>query len=268
MPKSQRSGARGGKNKGKGRTPAKVRDKRAEREAGLESARLSTGPRIVGMLVKPAHTLEEVIRRPGAFGAALFFIAVNVMLTAALLDRIQEHAVWLVEHGPPPNLPPEELALYAEQAPMMASLYSLTGALVSPLITWFLVGLVLRLLGSGGGKPVPLPVLLNISVFAMTPHMLGLYLESLWKFFADPQRLDYLHLTISAAHLVPGAGETAAFVVLNAIKPFTIWGLVLASIGGAKLLNLPFARVAVPVLGLWFLLALVQALVPAGPGGF
>jgi len=50
------------------------------------------------------------------------------------------------------------------------------------------------------------------------------------------------------------------------VNPFTIWGLALASIG-AKLLEVKVARVAVPLLGLWFLLALIRTFSPSGTAG-
>lgn len=267
MPKSK-PGKRSQGGGGKGRSEDKKTNKGTDRDAnhGTDHDKgMSTGMRIAGMFINPVRTLEDVIRRPAALRAVVFFIGVNLLFTLAILDKIQEHAVWRVEYDPPPGLSPEELIILAEQAPAMASLYSITGAVISPLITWLLVCLVLRLVGSGGGRMVSFPLLFTVAVFAMTPHMLGLYLESVARFFIDPHRLDFLYFSISAATLLPGSEYTPAFPLLNAIKPFTIWALVLASIGGAKVLGFKFARVGVPLIGLWLLLALVQTITYTGP---
>lgn len=254
-----------GGDKGKGGRVRDGRDEAKDQGAAMDPdkrSRMGPGARIVGMLVNPGMTLDEVISRPRALPTAALLLVINVFLTAAILDKIHQHALWLVEHHPPPQIPAEELGQFAEQASVIAS----SGAIVGPLITWFMVALILRILGSGRGQVVTFGLLFNVAVFTMVPHMIGLYLESVVKFFADPFRLDFLHLSMSLAYLVPGAELSRAFPLLNAINPFTIWGLVLAAMGGARVLKLNFARVAVPFLGLWFLFALLQSFSYRGPG--
>lgn len=223
---------------------------------------MGTAARLAGMLVNPVRTLEDIIRRPRVLTAASLLLATNVLFVLLIWDKIQVHAHWLVEHAPPPGVPAEEMARFAALAPGVAA----TNALLGPVITWFMIVLLFRIIASGTGRAVTFGLLFNLVVFGMVPYVLGLYLDSVVRFFADPQRADYLQLSISAAYLVPGGVDAKWFPLLNAVNPFTIWGLALASIGGAKLLGVRVARVAVPLLGLWFLLALLRSFSPAAAG--
>ncbi|AZK59606.1 hypothetical protein Daudx_1056 [Candidatus Desulforudis audaxviator] len=224
---------------------------------------MGTASRIVGMLVNPLRTLDDIVRQPRALTAASLLLGTNLLFVLLIWDKIHQHARWLVEHAPPPEVPAEELARFADQAPAVAS----TDALLGPAITWFMIALLIRILATGAGRTVTFGLLFNVAIFGMVPHMLGLYLDSVVRYFADPERLDYLQLGINAAYLVPGGVDSKWFPLLDAVNPFTIWGLALASIGGAKLLEVKVARVAVPLLGLWFLLALIRTFSPSGTAG-
>ncbi|MEW6457868.1 MAG: YIP1 family protein [Bacillota bacterium] len=224
---------------------------------------MGTAARIVGMVVNPLRTLDDIVRRPRALTAASLLLGTNLLFVLLIWDKIHQHARWLVEHAPPPEVPAEELTRFADQAPAVAS----TDALLGPAITWFMIALLIRILATGAGRTVTFGLLFNVAVFGMVPHMLGLYLDSVVRYFADPERLDYLQLGINAAYLVPGGVDSKWSPLLNAVNPFTIWGLALASIGGAKLLEVKVARVAVPLLGLWFLLALIRTFSPSGAAG-
>jgi len=264
MGKPRRGGGNpNGKDKDKNKNKKRKNEpKSAPERPAPESPRMGPGARIVGMVVNPVATLEEVIRAPRALGAVAILLGTNLLLVMTLWDRIHAHALWLVEHAPPANVPPEDLGLFADQVPVMSA----AEALIGPAITWLMMALLLRLLGSGSGRVLTFGLLFNVVIFGMVPHMLGLYVESGLRFLLDPARPDFLSVSFSLAYLIPGSEYNNLFPLLNAFRPFTIWGLVLVSIGGAKVLDTKLPRVLVPVLGLWFLLAAVQMFTYTGPG--
>lgn len=236
-------------------------------EVGVPVGSPAMGPlqRIVGVLVRPRETFQDVVAYPTYKTALLILIGVNVFFTALVVPKFIQYMHWSVEFGPlAEELTPAQIEAFYEMSPAVLASQPLITAVLGPLALFLLYAVLLRVYGNFSGADVTIGTLFGVAVFGFVPHVMGLVADSLLRLTVDLQQLQAT--TFSLARFFPDITQGGAqFMLLDRINPFTVWAILLTAYGGAQALKVPFWKTAAFLGGLWLLFTFLGAITATMP---
>lgn len=221
-----------------------------------ENGRTGLWAALMGMLLNPGETFEKLFaeERPRFLATAFLFTGISLVLSLALIPKMQQLMLWTLEHTP--NLTPEMIAAQRPMIPIMAVVTSIASGLFTPWLYWLAVATVLKLYDMLSAKGAAFGTLFAVAVYGFLPEFLGLLMLNIIMFFAPIQ--NWAWTSLSLASLLP-AQKTFFYFFLTKCNPFTWWSLALWGSGYVRYAKVKSNAPLFVLFGLWLLLALVMA---------
>lgn len=224
-----------------------------------------SGPaRVYGVLFSPVATFEAIRQRPTWVAALLVLVAISVVASSLVTSKLDVEEVVRDSIGQSGRQLSEEqieraVALQEKLLPVMAVggplIFFPVACLVMALVFW----VALRMLGGDFSYMTSFAT----TVHGMVPQGIG-GLLTLPVAMARGQ-LDYDQVktgSLLASNLGQFASDEtspAMAAVLNSVDVFSVWSLVLLSLGYAVVGRVGKGKAAAVVVGLWALYVLVKA---------
>ncbi len=205
--------------------------------------------RLFSVLTEPGRVFKTVLEKPGYIGPALVIFAINVLLAAVLLPKARAATLWMVEHAAVAMQPDVKALL-----PVMVTVATLLGAMVTPLVVWLVVAYLLKYYGNRLKNEQPLRTLLTVAVYGYLPILIGNLVATVIAVNTPVE--NFRRVTVSIAMFLP-CTKTFTYALLTRFNPFTWWSIVLWSIGGSLVFNRRPLNLGVYLFGLWLLYSLL-----------
>lgn len=212
--------------------------------------------RIVGVLFSPTETFEDIVRRPNIVAPLLLIVILGYLTTAVIMPKMdfstmrEQQAEAMRKQNP--NMSEEQMA----QMERITSASVKVMSWVFPLlfIVWYLIiaGVLLlafRLMGGEGNFAQAFA----ITLYSWIPMVLFSILTAiivLARGSFDPVTAATL-VKSNPAFLVDMKANPVLYSLLSSIDLFTIWMLILLTIGFSVMSKLSKAKSAVIVVSLW-----------------
>jgi hypothetical protein len=218
--------------------------------------------RIVGVLFSPNETFASIARQPDWVVPLVLMLVVSLIAGIVIGNRV-DFASAAREAMEQKNIPPDRVesavkmtAAISKVASYCAPIFSVIGFLV---IAGVLL-LAFRLFGGEGNFKQAF----SASVYAWIPGLLKSIITLVVLLTRDSMSAEDLAIAVRSnlGFLVSMKSNPMAFAVLTSLDIFTIWVLILFSIGFAYVARVPKAKAATIVVTLW-LVTVAFKVVPA-----
>lgn len=214
---------------------------------------LSLWQRIAGVLWGgPRAAFDNIIASPRPAGIMALLLALNLLLTLAILPKIKEFALWTIQHTP--DMPAEAMGIAAAGAVVVA----LVTALLGPLVMWLIIAGLLKLFNAFSGEKAPFKAIVAVAVYSGLPVMLGSIVKTVLIMATPAQNMA--GVTTSLALLLSGEENGRLYMTLSQVDPFFIWSLGLLVLGASAAMKVPVKKVGVYLGVIWILYVLGMGL--------
>jgi hypothetical protein len=216
------------------------------------------------VLFAPADTFRDIARRPDVLVPLLVLVIVSYIATIVIIPKMDWDAVTAQQaeqiKKKNPNTSDADIARMGKFAKAIGTVT----AYVMPvlLIAWYaivaavLLG-VFRLFGGEGTFKQAFSTTLYSWMPMVLGSIVGVIVVALRPGLVDPTTMVTL-VKSNPAFLVDPKSQAALFSLLSSLDIFTIWVIVLLSIGFATLARTSKAKAAGIVVGLWVVLILIK----------
>ena len=223
---------------------------------------VSAPARVVGTFFSPVSTFESIAARPGFILPILLWTAASLLVTAFLLPKIDFDRMIrssIEKRGQP--VPEERIqSIVARQKRMAPVLYNVIGV-VSPALICLLVTLIYWASFKAFGWDFTFKQGFGATAHAFLPGVLGAFVLLLVltrQESVDPTAMGDL-LRSNLGFLVDKKSSPALHSLLESLDLFSLWSLVLLSIGYAAAARVSRKSSAGVVLTIWALYVLGKA---------
>ncbi len=243
------------------------------------TAKLGPIERIIGTLISPSETFKDIGLVPGVIVPVILSIIISLGSTAIILYKldVKWEALYekvfseqLEKQGKSyKDLPPDQKEQFDNQI-KAASKVAPYLSYISPMVSSIAVPMILALIFYGGvtlmgGQTQYKKVFSLVShIFCTVTLAIQLSLNVLIVFIKDPSSFDLTKgtlITTNPGMLLPAGSNKALVAALTQIDIFTIWALILLTIGlPAISKNLSRGFATAIVFGLWGVYAAVAIL--------
>jgi hypothetical protein len=212
--------------------------------------------RLAGVLFAPAETFEDIARKPDFLAPILAIILIGILTSIAVVPKLDFETLMREQMAQSnPQMSPEDTDNAVRLMAASGKVLAYAGSLLSIIILLVVAGVLLmafRLMGGEGTFKqafsaslyawMPLVVysiiaaIIIMSRESVTPDLLPVIVRSNPGFLADPQ------------------SQKVLFALLTALDVFTIWTLVLFSIGFSYVARVSKTKAAAIVVSLWIVM--------------
>src|SRR2546426_4679101 len=231
--------------------------------AGQAAPKPNPFERIVGVFFSPSETLASIARQPDWVVPLVLMLVVSLISGIVMANRVDFASAARDAMEQNKNIPPDRVesavkmsAAIGKVASYCAPIFSIIGFLV---ISGVLL-LAFRLFGGEGNFKQAF----SVSVYAWMPGLLKSIITLIVLLSRSGMGAEDLAIAVRSnlGFLVSMKSNPMAFAVLTSLDIFTIWVLILFSIGFAYVARVPKAKAATIVVTLW-LVTVAFKVVPA-----
>jgi len=215
---------------------------------------MSMGKRFVGVLISPVRTFKAIGDDPRILIPAVVFIVVAALLVTLVIPETREVTRLLLQKNP------QMTADMIEKSVKWAGIGAVIGAVVGMPILWAIQAGLLALFNQLSIGQATFKQLLAVAIFSSMPSLINSVVTTgLTKTMGAKSMLSIK--TSLALLLPPGQDSGFLFNFLNSANLFTIWALVLLSIGGGVVMNKEGKKVGIYIFALWLAFILVSSII-------
>ncbi len=213
----------------------------------MDDQNLSMERKLWGVIVNPGPTFKLIGEDPRILAPALLVIALNVLLAWLILPETIAYTKSIME-STGQNLTAELL----NTTLTWTKISVIAGSALLPPLIWLVQAILLWLVKQFTVGEATFNQLYAVSLFAWLPPFLGGAIKSvLVKMFGFD---IIMNIKTSLAIFLPPSIESGFwFIMLTMMDFFTIWGLILLSLGGAVVMKKEFRNTAPVIFGLWLI---------------
>lgn len=225
-----------------------------------EEAPQSSWARMAGALFSPDETFREIARKPDVLIPLVVLLVVTIVSSAVIVPHLDvASAIREQMENSGRNLSPEDI----DRSVRLMSSFSKVFGYASPLIglaMWATIAGVLllsfRMFGGDGNYKGSF----SVTLYAWIPLVLNSVIATVVAVFrgsVDPREMATVVMSNPAA-FVSFKDHPVAFSFLSSLDLFTVWTVVLLTIGFAWLSRMSKARSATIVIGWWAFVVLIK----------
>lgn len=226
--------------------------------------KLTLGQKFTGMLFEPYKVFVAEEEKPSFLLPILMFLT-NLPLTLAILPKLRGFLLYQLSQMP--NLPP---TVNLDQMISIQIVTSVIIAAIAPFFVWVVQAAVIHFVAHlfGDGK---FNHMLAVAGLAYIASFVGGLVKTVLIMMTPAEKMTSVQTSL--ALLLPvSQAKTVLYQVLARFDPFTIWYLILLSIGVAAVYHVSAKKGAAIVFGLWVVfsavtIALGQLAAGMIPGG-
>ena len=217
---------------------------------------LNLWQRISGVLWGgPGKTFEDIVARPGVAGLAALLLSLNFILVLPVIPKMKEFTLWTLQNAPDASkIPAQAMSIATTTAVVMA----LVGSVLGPLIMWLIMSGLLKLFNAFTGEKAPFKTLFAVTVYAYLPLMLASVIKTVLIISSPAQNMT--RVSTGLALLLPGDKIDRFYMIMAQIDPFSLWGLVLLTVGSSVAMRVPILKTGAYLGILWVIFVLVTGL--------
>lgn len=214
---------------------------------------MSMGKRFLGVLVSPGKTFKAIGEDPRILIPGIIFIVISALLTALIIPETQELTKMLMQKNP--QMTPDMI----EKSVKWAGIGAVFSAIFGIPIIWLIQAGLLALYNQLSIGQATFKQLFAVAIFSSIPSLINSVLVvGLTKVMGAKSMLSIK--TSLALLLPPGQDSGFLYNFLNAANLFTIWVLVLISIGGGVMMNKDAKKVGIYIFALWLAFILISSI--------
>lgn len=221
---------------------------------------MSMGNRFVGVLFAPVKTFKAIGEDPRILVPAVVFVVAVALLTALIIPETQELTRMIMQKNP------QVTADMIEKSVKWAGIGAIVGAVVGMPILWLIQAGLLALFNQLSIGQATFKQLFAVAIFSSMPSLINsIVTAGLTKAMGAKSMLS---IKTSLALLLPPSQDSGfLFNFLNSANLFTIWALVLLSIGGGVVMNKEGKKVGIYVIAFWLVFILASSILSTKYGG-
>ncbi len=223
-------------------------------------ARKNPFQRLAGVLFAPADTFEDIARKPDVLVPLVLILLISLFSTLVLVPRIDfEESVRQQMEQSGRNMSPQDMDRAAKMGAAFGKVMAYTGPLWGIAVLVIMASVLLlafRMLGGEGGFKQAL----SVTLYSWIPLALNSVIATIVAFSResiDPTQMQTL-VRSNPAFLVDMKAHAVLYSALASLDLFTIWTLILLSIGFAAVSRFSKAKSAVIVVSLWLVTVVVK----------
>jgi len=219
--------------------------------------------RIAGVLFSPGETFAAIVKRPDIVGPLLIIVLIGYATTALIMPRFDYEALLAQQaeqmRKSNPDMSDEQLAQVARFTRASAQVFGWISPIALIAMYALIAGVLLlafRLFGGEGRYAQAF----SVTLYAWMVMVLGSIVTTVVivaRGSFDPATAATL-VKSNPAFLVDLKEQPVLFSLFSSLDLFTIWFLVLLSIGFAAMSRLSKAKAATLVFSLWLALVLIK----------
>lgn len=214
---------------------------------------MSMGRRFLGVLLSPARTFRAIGEDPRSLIPAVVLIVLTAALITLIIPETRELTRLLGQKNP------QMTADMVEKSVQWAGIGAILGTVIGMPILWLIQAGLLALYNQLSIGQATFKQLYAISVFSSVPSLINSIITvGLTKAMGAKSMLSIK--TSLALLLPPGQDSGFLFNFLNSINIFTIWALILLSIGGGIVMEKEGKKVGIYIFALWLAFILVSSI--------
>jgi len=219
----------------------------------VEDQNLNAGRKLWGVIVNPAPTFRLIGEDTRILAPALLVIAVNVLLAWLIIPETIAYTKSALE-STGETIPTEMLNATLTWTKVSV----IAGSALMPPLIWLVQAVLLWLVKQFTVGEATFKQLYAVSFFAWIPPFLGGVIKSVLVKIGGFDLMMSVKTSL-ALFLPPSIESGFWFVLLTMMDFFTLWGLVLLSLGGAVVMKKEFRNTAPYVFGIWLAYIVVVA---------
>lgn len=225
----------------------------------MEDRPMSMGSKLIGVITEPVKTFQAICESPNILLPAALVLVINLALSIATLPQVKAYTRDLLLN-PPNGQPIQPDAL--STALTAATVSVILASVLMPPIIWLIQALLLFAYNQFSIGQAKFNQLFAVSFFAWLPVFINSIIKNSLVFFLGMKKT--MAIKTSLGLLLPKTVESGfLFGFLNKMDLFTIWGLVLLTIGGAVAMKKDSKMVALYLFALWLIWTAGVALLAA-----
>lgn len=215
---------------------------------------MSMGKRFLGVLYAPQQTFKSIGEDPRIMIPALLVIALSAVLTVLIIPETQEVTRLLLQKDP------KATADLIETSVRWTGISAILGIVLGMPLLWLIQAGLLSLYNQLSIGQATFKQLFAVSVFSSVPSVIGTMISvGLVKAMGAKSLLSVK--TSLGLLLPPGQDSGLLFNFLNSLNLFTIWALILLSIGGGIVMQKEGKKVGIYLFTLWLVFILALSIV-------
>lgn len=193
--------------------------------------------RLLGVFLSPGAIFSDIARKPDFVVPLIIEVLAAVAVTETMLARIGMERiirVSLEQSGRASSMSAEQMQLAVERGAKIGSLIAHAGGLLgAPIYLLILAGVGLLILNAIFGAQANFQVAFSTACYAYLPSVIGALMAIALILFGDPERFNARNPVPSnpGFFLNPLEMSGALYVFVSSIDIFTIWLLILLSLG-------------------------------------
>jgi len=214
---------------------------------------MSMGKRFAGVVFSPVKTFKAIGEDPRILVPAIVIIVISALLTAFIIPETQELTKLLLQKNP--EMTPDMI----EQSVKWAGIGAVFSAILGMPIIWLIQAGLLALYNQLSIGQATFKQLFTVAIFSSIPSLINsVIVVGLTKAMGAKSMLSIK--TSLALLLPPGQDSGFLYNFLNSANLFTIWALLLLSIGGGVMMNKDGKKVGIYIFALWLVYILVSSI--------
>lgn len=212
--------------------------------------------RIVGVLLKPHETMEIVIKHPLIWKPMILLMVFGLIQAIVSLPILEQFVLRQIAFAPVP--PGQSVESFQNYILLSAKVSALVTGTLAPVISCAVVAFMLWTIAQFTHKQT-FHRMFSISIFAFIPKViLGGTINTALNLLTNGGA--FLRTPTSLAIFFPkSVSEGFLFVLCSYVEVFTVWTLILASIGGAAAMKTSVKNTLIPLAGVWLAVVLILA---------
>jgi hypothetical protein len=232
-------------------------------------APLSQGQRIVNTFIAPSKTFTDILRSSSWWLPWLIGVVISVVLGTAIQQKIGWDKVYdnilkqasVAQQQKMEQAPPEQQARIRSFSAVVTKVLVYGGPIVGLIGTLVIAGVLLATLNFGFGARAKFGQLFALWYYAALPMAIKWLLAIVTIYAgADPDSFNIKNpVGTNIGYYLPTDMSKAILGLATSIDIFTIWTLILLTIGCSILGKVSRGKAAAAVWGWWVLIVLVSA---------
>jgi len=214
--------------------------------------------RLAGVIFNPGQTFESIVRRPDFLVPVLVILVVTIISTCILVPRM-DFAATMREQWEKSGMPADKIEANLKFGVAFAKAIAWVSPGLAFLGIVIIAGVLLLAFRLAGGQGT-FNQAFSIMLYCEVPSILkGIVVAAIvaGRGSIDPQMIATL-VPSNLGFLTSAKEHAMAFAALSSIDLFTLWTLVLITIGFSTMSRLSRAKSAVIVVCLWLLTVLLK----------
>ncbi len=223
--------------------------------------------RLIGVFFSPGATFADIAQHPGFIAPLVLAIVASVAITETMLAKIGMERIIrmsIERSSRASSMSADQMNQAVQQGAKIASIIAHVGGVLGPgIFLLFLAGIGMLILVPIFGAKTNFKTVFSVTCYAYMPAILGALITIPVMLFGDPETFNPQTPMPSnpGFFLDPQTASKALFAIASSVDIFTIWLLIVLSIGlsAASAYKVKTRSVLLVYFGLWALYVIGKA---------